>query len=460
MTDALHDVVAFARDVGVALYPWQRDALAQACRRRAGRFVHRVCAVSTPRGNGKSFAGAVVGLWRLVTVPGAEVLSVALDEAGARVIVDHAKRVIKANAALSDAIDVQASSLLVPSTGARWLVKAAEHTSSRGLHPDVVLYDEVGWSKDAELWSSLLAAQASCSDPLCLLTSTVGRKQSGPLWDVRMLAEGGDRECLWWHTSENPSPLVSRAFLDRQRRILVASQYAREHQNQWVDAADAFVSAEDVDRALTCGWSEQSQQQSGRDYHCAVDVGLTHDPTVVGVAHSEPDGTMFVDTLVTFQGSKRRPVELASVEQCLVDLSRRFRLVNVQVESWQGVATVQRLQQLGLPVTVYQPTAKSHAEQWPLLSHALAEGRLALFPHARLREELLSLTVEVGPSGARVCDRGKVHQDHATVLRMLVAALSVGVGFQPLVSAPHESQVDFMLRELGAVDDRIGGGFW
>ncbi len=65
-----------------------------------------------------------------------------------------------------------------------------DHESSRGLHPDVVLYDEASWSRDdGELFASLLAGQASCPDPLLLIVSTVGRRAQGPLWKVQELAK-------------------------------------------------------------------------------------------------------------------------------------------------------------------------------------------------------------------------------------------------------------------------------
>jgi phage terminase large subunit-like protein len=56
----------------------------------------------------------------------------------------------------------------------------------------MVLFDEVGWLRDDELFSSLLAAQASVEDPLMLVTSTVGRRQSGPLWRIKELAESDE----------------------------------------------------------------------------------------------------------------------------------------------------------------------------------------------------------------------------------------------------------------------------
>jgi hypothetical protein len=55
--------------------------------------------------------------------------------------------------------------------------------------------------------------------------------------------------------------------------------------------------------------------------------------------------------------------------------------------------------------------------------------------HAKLREELLNLTVEIGPSGPKVVDRGQVHQDHAVVVRMLVAALAAPAMPEPRLIA-------------------------
>src|SRR5439155_22371413 len=125
------------------------------------------------------------------------------------------------------------------------------------------------------------------------------------------------------------------------------------------------------------------------------------------------DGMIWLDALLTFQGSRAEPVQIQTLEQALLDLAARFNLTKVRIESWQGIGTVQRLERLGLPVELFIPTPKTNAEEWPQLAQRLSNGTLQLFPHARLREELLNLTVEVGPTGAKVIDRGRVHQDHA-----------------------------------------------
>lgn len=184
------DFLAFCREFDSPLYDWQAEAFGEATRREAGRFVYPLAGVSAPRGNGKSVGAANVGGWRLVSGPPPQlVLSVALDLEGAKVVMEHARAMFRRHPALAAAVDVRADSLVVPSTGSRWLVRSRDHESSRGLHPDVVIYDECGWAKDDELFASLLSSQASVSDPFMLVVSTVGRLAHGPLWRIKMLAE-------------------------------------------------------------------------------------------------------------------------------------------------------------------------------------------------------------------------------------------------------------------------------
>ena len=422
------DFGAFARALHVDLYLWQAEAFGQATAREAGRFRYRLAAISVPRGNGKSYAVALVALWRLfLGPPPQDVLSAALDFEGAKVVQDHAKAILRANPDLERQVEVQASSISVPSTGSRWTITSREHTASRGRHPTLICYDEVGWAQDDELFASLLAAQASVEDPQMLVTSTVGRRQSGPLASVKTLAEGGDPGVFWWHSSENLSPRVTPEFLERQRRILLPGQFAREHQNAWVDGADAFTGAAEVDAAMGAGWTERLEGAKGQSYVGFVDLGTVHDPTVIGVGHRDDhDGRIYVDRLLTYQGSREEPVQIATVEAAILELAGRFDLLRIRVESWQGLAVVQSLERLGLRVELYTPTAKSNAEEWPVLAQRLSARTLVLPPHARLREELLNLVYEVGPQGARVIDRGKVHQDHAVAVRGIVAALSIG----------------------------------
>jgi hypothetical protein len=413
----------FCQRFGIPLFDWQREAFGAAGARQDERFVHRLGGISAPRGDGKSHGSAAFGLWRLVAgPPRCDIISTALDLDGARVMLEHATAMVRAHQALAEAIEVRANGLHLTSAGSRWTITSREHTASRGRHPDLVLYDEAGWVRDDELFASLLAGQASVEDPLMLVTSTVGRLRSGPLWRIKEFAESGDRHVFWhWH-GENRSPKVTPEFLARQRRILMPAQFQREHLNQWVDSADAFTSASEIDAAMAHGWTQQTQGRRGVSYAMYVDLGAVHDPTVIAIGHREGE-LVFIDLLQTFQGSKHEPVRLQAVEDRIVVLAREFRLTKIRIESWQGLSAVQALQRLALPVTLFTPTNKSNSEEWPVLAQLLSTRRLVLPAHARLRDELLNLVYEVGAHGVHVIDRGRVHQDHAVAVRGVCASL-------------------------------------
>ena len=417
----LDSFTAFCAAFSISLYPHQAEDFGEATRRERGRFVHPISAISWPRGDGKTDGVSDVGLWRLLCgKPGTDIIGVALDADGAGVMLEHARRKVRSNPDLDAAIEIRANALIVPTTGSRWTIASREHTNTRGRHPDVVLYDEVGWARDDELFSSLLAGQASVHDPLMLLASTVGRRKSGPLWTVKDLSEAGDPDVFFrWH-GENRSPKVTRAFLERQRRLLLPGQFAREHQNQWVDGADALTTAADVDAAMNAAGVAVPV---GTPWAAFIDLGTVHDPSVIATG-AAVNGHVVITGLYTFQGSHEAPVKIADVELKIRDLARRTPgLQRIRIESWQGVQAAQSLAQLGLPAELYAPTAKKHAEEWPVLVQQLTARTLVLPKHARLREELLNLVVEVGPQGVRVIDRGKVHQDHAVAVRGVVAML-------------------------------------
>jgi phage terminase large subunit-like protein len=182
--------LAWADYYRVPLFAWQRDAFGQATKREGARFVHRLAGISVPRGNGKSWGAAAVGAWRFQHGPQPQlILSCALDFEGAKIVLDHARAILLAHPVLERGIEFLVDEIRIKSTGTRWLVKSREHTASRGLHPDLVLYDEIGWARDDELYASLSSSQAATKDPLMLVVSTVGRRRSGPLWRVKELAE-------------------------------------------------------------------------------------------------------------------------------------------------------------------------------------------------------------------------------------------------------------------------------
>lgn len=184
------DFLAWADYYDQDLFAWSREAFGGATRRLNGQFVHRLGGISAPRGNGKSYGAAAVAAWRFRFGPQPQlIVSCALDFEGAKVCLDAGKRILRRHPDLEAGVEFLADEIRLKATGSRWLVRSRDHLSSRGLHPDLIVYDEVGWAKDDDLFASLLAAQASVLDPLMLVVSTVGRRRAGPLWRVKEMVE-------------------------------------------------------------------------------------------------------------------------------------------------------------------------------------------------------------------------------------------------------------------------------
>jgi len=150
------------------------------------------------------------------------------------------------------------------------------------------------------------------------------------------------------------------------------------------------------------------------------DIGLVHDPTVIAIGHSGAGGLIYIDKLITHQGSRRRPVDLGRLRAELRSIAEVWN-ARIRIESWQGETVAQDLARGGVRADIRTPTSSSQAELRNTLAAALGNHQVALPQHDRLREELLDLRVELRAGGdIRVTDRGRVHQDHAVAVAGVV----------------------------------------
>jgi hypothetical protein len=87
---------------------------------------------------------------------------------------------------------------------------------------------------------------------------------------------------------------------------------------------------------------EPMRGEANRPYVMFVDLGAVHDPTVIAIGHRQGDA-IYIDRLVTFQGSREEPVHPDGRTRD----SRTRGTVSAHddtIESWQGLAAAQTLQ--------------------------------------------------------------------------------------------------------------------
>jgi hypothetical protein len=154
-----------------------------------------------------------------------------------------------------------------------------------------------------------------------------------------------------------------------------------------------------------------------------------HDETVLACCRQD-GASIEVTALEGFQGSHAHPVQFASVEARLRDMAKDLHLTRVEIESPQGIMLSQRLNIPGVTVSTVHPTAKSNAERWGALYQSLKAGTIRLPADAKLRRQLLTLTIVEGLTGWRVEDVPAIHNDRAVAIAGAVHLVTAGYGMQ------------------------------
>lgn len=431
------DAVLFVKAFDKKPWPWQAAILRDALKRdEGGRFHNRVVVISLPRQNGKSQLSAWAALWRFYTQPDQEIITVANDIEQGRVILNDARRIIRSSAILYDLLDDYglARTEIRLRNGNRWQVKSADSVSSRGLRPSIICYDELGWAQDRELFDTLSAGQAAQNNPLIIVTSTVGPVQAGILWELFELARAGDSTVKLIYHQDNLSPLITPEYLERERALLPPSIYAREHENRWGAGSDAFCTLPDWERAIGDGSPLRSHDTG--PCMAFLDLGWVHDETALAVGR-KIDGKAAILALETWQGSQSKPVSFADVEARIIDLAQSLNIRTLTIESPQGVGMAQRLDIPGMKTETLHPTATSNRENWGALYNALKAGQVMLPDDARLRRQLLTLTIESKATGWRVVDEPSVHNDRAVAVAGVVNMMGKST-YHPLPNQPTQ----------------------
>jgi len=399
------------------LTPWlyQEVDLRMALERKAdGKFKHRIVVISKPRQNAKTTMSAWIALWRLYCGEGLQqVVSVANDYEQAQILLGDAHRIISGSDVLFSLLDDWGLTRgeIRLQNGNRWIIKSSESIASRGLRPSMVCYDELGWAQDRSLFDVLSSGQAAQPNPLTVVTSTVGPIKDGVLWELFELARANNLTVCLIYSTENQSPLITPEYLEAQQALLPAHVYAREHLNLWGEGSDALCTEADWKRAIADG--DPRRMDDPGPCYAFLDLGWVHDESVLVIMRKLESGKHGVVCMETWQGSRSAPVEFAAIQARLKDLCARFHVGKLRIEAPQGYQMAQQLALSGVPAEVLAPTAKSNQENWGALITSLKNGTVCLPDDARLRRQLLTLTIKNTPIGWRVEDVPSIHDDRA-----------------------------------------------
>jgi len=309
-----------------SLFGWQ-----QWCEER-GRWYRRFKTAyeEVARKNGKSTKAAGVGLLLFVYdfEPGAEVYTAATKRDQAKIIHEEAKRMVR-KSSLMDVVEILRDNMLYGDCIYRPLASDAD--SLDGLHMHGAIVDELHAHKTREVYDVLDTATGARRQSLLLAITTAGEggNPEAICWETRQYAikvledivdddtffgiiftlDEGDSwvdETKWIKANPNLGVSVFVEDLRRKRKKAqetpaAQNNFRRKHCNEWVEAAQAWLTAGLWDENVGAEWYDEQglrgdvlERFRGRKCWIGGDLSSVDDLTGLVAAFPADDGFMDV----------------------------------------------------------------------------------------------------------------------------------------------------------------------
>jgi phage terminase large subunit-like protein len=143
---------------------------------KAGRLRYKQVVISMPRKNGKSLLGALFALYgMLLHEPAPEVISVAASADQAKIVYKRLKHQVDSSELLGHFFtrSTEHRGLYTKDETGIYKVVAANAATVQGLHPSLVIFDELHVAKE-DVWTAMALGSATRSDGLTIGITTAG----------------------------------------------------------------------------------------------------------------------------------------------------------------------------------------------------------------------------------------------------------------------------------------------
>ena len=383
------------------------------------------------RGSSKTTDLAGVALVWVATMAdaGARGYVIASDKDQAALLTDAAAGLVSRTPELRGTVEVNAYKIAGPN-GATVEVLAADGGSMFGLRGSFYICDEIcQWGETRNVrrvWSAIVSALGKVKGCRFVCLSSAGEPSH---WSHKVITDARKSDAWRVHEVPGPAPWMSAEVLAAQRPMLRDSEWSRLILNIWTQSEDRLVNAEDLEAAAVL--DGPLEPRAGVQYVVTLDVGLTNDACVACVAHAElcsdehgAPKRVVVDRLASWQGSRKKPVDLTEVEAWIAEASRHYNNAAVHADPFQAVGLLQRLRQRGARAEQFNFTSTSVGRVGGAL-HLALRNRLLWIPRDEdLLSELARVRLrETQPGTVRLDHDSGEHDDRAVAIGIAVAVL-------------------------------------
>ena len=157
----------------------------------------------------------------------------------------------------------------------------------------------------------------------------------------------------------------------------------------------------------------------------AVDIGIRHDAAAVVAVYRDGDHVVLASHHI-WTPSMTDPLDIeATVETCLRELHRRYRVTQILCDPYQCHRTIISLQHAGLPIIEFPQTTGNTTRMGQALFDLLNGHNLRLYPSDELRAQALHTVAVETARGWRLAKEKASHKVDAIVALAIAATAAV-----------------------------------
>ena len=414
----------------IELMPWQKLVYANIFgfkERGTTTRRFRQGIVYVPKGNGKTTISAPLAMYMTFGEEegGAEGYAAAVTRDQARILFDTAQNMVRRSPEMQKAwgVAVRVNAIYQEHSASRFIPISSDAKALDGLNVAIAVLDEIGSHRTSEVYDALMTATGKRRQPFVLSISTATANNAGigkRLWDYLARVIQGEQEddrlfgiiysiddaddpwdeSTWvkanpgWGRSVQPDAI--RAIMRQARNNPAQEASARtRHLNVWVGADEALFST----RAWNaCGDAKLSLADfEGEECHLALDLASKTDlaalvlvfpkaetyavfgrfylneAAVMEARNPSYPGWAANDELVITPGNE---TDFGMIEDDVVDLCRRFRVLSLAYDPWGSTQLAQRLSAQGVPCVEFRSNTQNFSEPTKELEAAIRASRL------------------------------------------------------------------------------------
>lgn len=407
-----------------------------------------------PRGHDKTERYAWWSMLWMETTKASRGYAVGVDRDNAKLFRDAAKKIKALHPQLFSNIEIEKHVVFSKESGSYIETISSDVNSAYGLNFDLLIVNDFHAWEDYTFWEVLWSACEKRPDIRVWMESnalTLGTK--GAEWVSRFrkwVKEKGTLQQTTLGTKEwfyfNPPKFLAGWQIDKLQQwkdTLLPSTFKRLIENQDTSGAESFVTEEQVTAIETLAGPEKERASAKGPVVTTVDLGLKKDSTAVATVQLLPaervevkvDGKtklkkkpqrlvlLALDVLV---GTPDNPVLIEDAEKLAFEHRARYKSGAILCDPWQAISIVQRNPGI---CEEWPFTAASVGQLTSILYRVVADGNLAIYPHAGkavmsdgeewdLKKELTHAVTKDTSYGTRVDHRAGGFSDRLMALGM------------------------------------------